>query len=352
VKHRIAIQEGVSEPMRQPAEPRVLLRSRARAAVRRLLPSSRSDFAAALRFLGRRENRPAGPESSARLQATLAGEREQEVLPAAGQEQVTLSLARFPEDGTLTPEMEQLNAEAAMQLQVEPSIHPQDFIYRFCCAHPLLTLESGIEYYFRDGRRSSAKLADLLAGFTDLDPHCIRLLEFGSGYGCVTRHLRKLPQFDLVACDIHQEAIDFLTHTIGVRSIMSKNRPAEFLLPDKYDVVFALSFFSHMPETTFGGWLRALLQTLHVPGYLIFTTHGTKSCPHMGIRPEDIPASGSWFSAGSEQFDLDTAEYGTAITTPDFVIPEIYRQTGAPIVTYRHAFWWEHQDLWVVKRVS
>jgi hypothetical protein len=177
------------------------------------------------------------------------------VQPAAGQEQGALSRPRFPEDGTLTPEMEQLNAAAAMQLQVEPSIHPQDFIYRFCCTHPLLTLESGIEYYFQDGRRSSAKLADLLAGFTDLDPHCVRLLEFASGYGCVTRHFKKLPQFNLVACDIHQEAIDFLTHKIGVRSIMSKNRPAEFLLPDEYDVVFALSFFSHMPATMFGGWL-------------------------------------------------------------------------------------------------
>ena len=260
--------------------------------------------------------------------------------------------AAFPDDGTLTDEMERVIKAEARTLGVEPYVHPHDFIYRFCCTHPLLTVASGTEYYFEDGQRSARKLDDIVAGLDDLDPASVSLLEFASGYGCVTRHLKRLPKFKLVACDIHPEAIDFLTRRIGVRSILSTRQPGDFSQPRSYDVVFALSFFSHMPARSFGGWLRALYRTLSVPGYLIFTTHGLKSCPHMGITPADIPADGFWFRAGSEQFDLDTADYGTTISTPDFVIGEIFRQTGAPIVAYRHAGWWEHQDLWVVKRLS
>ncbi len=86
-------------------------------------------------------------------------------------------------------------------------------------------------------------------------------------------------------------------------------------------------------------------------GYLIFTTHGLKSCENLEITPADVPSDGFWFSAHSEQDDLDTAEYGCTLATPDFVIPEIYRQTGgAPIVIYKFGHWWEHQDLYVVKR--
>jgi hypothetical protein len=42
--------------------------------------------------------------------------------------------------------------------------------------------------------------------------------------------------------------------------------------------------------------------------------------------------------------------YGLSLTTPDYVIPEIHRPTCAPIVIYRFADEWNHQDLWVLKR--
>jgi hypothetical protein len=82
---------------------------------------------------------------------------------------------------------------------------------------------------------------------------------------------------------------------------------------------------------------------------LIFTTHGVKSCGAFGITPDDIPSDGFLFRANSEQDDLDTVEYGSTLSTPDFVINEIYRHVGAPIARYKQAGWWRHQDLWVVK---
>jgi hypothetical protein len=130
--------------------------------------------------------------------------------------------------------------------------------------------------------------------------------------------------------------------------MMSAHAPEDLALQGKFDVVFALSFFSHMPKTTFGRWIKALFAQLRAQGYLIFTTHGLASRKEFG-NPE-IPSDGFLFFEKSEQGDLSTAEYGTAIVTPDFVTSEVLAQTGRPIHDYRHAFWWDHQDLWIVEK--
>ena len=259
-------------------------------------------------------------------------------------------ISAYEPNGDLTEIQLGHNLVAAGKEAVTADVHPQDFIYHFCCTHPQLTPEAGANDYFSDGARSARKFVDLVSTFEDLNPRSMDLLEFASGYGCVSRHLKQYPQINLTACDIHEQAVDFVRDTLGVKTVLSKSTPEAFTLPQSYDLVFALSFFSHMPKSSFGRWVRALYGCLKSPGYLLFTTHGQKSCSMQSITPDDIPADGFWFRAASEQHDLDTAEYGTSITTPDFVIGEIYRQTGARIVAYRQAGWWEHQDLYVLKR--
>jgi Methyltransferase domain len=249
-----------------------------------------------------------------------------------------------------TEEMIEFNRAAAEKLGVTPAIHPKDFIYWFCATHPLHTTESGINYYFQNAGLSARMVADLATTLGYSSKKRVKLLEFASGYGCVTRHLIKDPWFDVVSCDIHPPALEFLEKEIGVRSLASAAVPEQFTAPEKYDMVFALSFFTHMPKSSFGRWLKALFNVLEAPGYLAFTTHGYKSCLGLKVAPEEIPADGYWFRADSEQKDLDTAEYGLSLTTPDYVIGEIYRTLGAPIALYRHGYWWNEHDLWVVKR--
>lgn len=253
----------------------------------------------------------------------------------------------------ISDEMLCLNRAAAERQGVESAVHSQDFIYWYNVSHWLSLgepLEGPINYYFEDGGRSAEKLAGILAALGYEGERKIKLLEFASGYGCVSRHLKKFPQFDLVSCDIHGEAIDFLTKQIGVKAIPSAHVPEQFSPPDQYDVVFALSFFTHMPKTTFGRWLRALYNTLHLGGYLIFTTHGHKIFEIQAKYGAVLSEDGYWFAPMTEQKDLDTAEYGATITLPNFVNGEISRQTSALDITCKQADWWESQDLWIVRR--
>ena len=250
----------------------------------------------------------------------------------------------------LSREQLRFNRDAAAQEDVFADIHPDDFIYRMCSTHPMLTTHQGASYYFSDGAASARKIVDLVGTFSDLDPRSIDFLEFASGYGRVSRHLKKIPRIRLTCCDIHEHAIPFLDSELGLKAVLSETVPEALVMPQTYDVVFALSFFSHLPRSSFGRWIQALYETLSTPGYLVFTTHGIKSCAFQGITPADLPADGFWYRPTSEQYDLDPSEYGTSITTPDFVIGEIYRQTRAPIVEYRQGAWWGHEDLWVLKR--
>ena len=213
--------------------------------------------------------------------------------------------------------------------------------------------DSAVKNYFENANRSAKHLYKLI--YDELGykrGSNIKLLEFASGYGCVTRHLNIIlgNNVEITSCDIHKEAVDFITDKMKIKTVLSHSVPEKLQIEEKYDIVFALSFFSHMPETTWGRWIQKLFSCVAKPGYFIFTTHGTESLKFFG-NPE-VPSSGFWFHPDSEQKDLDVAEYGTTITTPEYVKRELHTKIKAPIVLFKPAFWWEHQDLYVVANID
>ena len=161
-----------------------------------------------------------------------------------------------------------LGEEAARRHDVVPDLHPSDFILLFLLEHPGFRDDKGrVDYYFDDGARSARSLAALVADTCRIELSSLRLLEFASGYGCVTRHLRgALPGASVTSCDIHPEAVEFIQRKVGATAIGSHSVPEQLKLADRYDVVFALSFFSHMPKTSWGRWLRALADGVRESG--------------------------------------------------------------------------------------
>jgi len=240
--------------------------------------------------------------------------------------------------------------EIAAKYGVLPDVHPEDFIFRFIITHPRRPiLEHAVDYYFGDGERSARRLRLVLQEVCGWRGESIELLEFASGYGCVSRHLRKvLPEIDVTSSDIHPAAMDFITGKLGLPTVLSSSVPEQLNTPPNYDVVFALSFFSHLPKKSWGRWLRVLSSKLKPGGSLIFTTHGLVSRDRFG-NPE-LDSDGFWFDARSEQKDLDTSEYGVACTAPLFVFREASADCDGRIIHLREGYWWEHQDLYVLKR--
>jgi SAM-dependent methyltransferase len=243
-----------------------------------------------------------------------------------------------------------IRQKAAQRFGVSPDIHPDDHIWHFIRQHPNYpTLEAAVQNYFVDGATSAQKLSDIIRMHVAASASPLRVLEFASGYGMVTRHLARVPiTIELTACDIHKEAIDFIQQRLNQHVVLSRSVPEEANFEQSFDVVFALSFFSHMPRSTFARWLKRLFDAVAIDGILVFTTHGLLSRRLFG----DITLSedGFWFMPSSEQGDLDPAEYGTSVTTPGYVVGEISRLSGASLAEYQRGFWWGHQDVYVVSR--
>ena len=244
-----------------------------------------------------------------------------------------------------------ISKEYKYKYDISGGIHGSDLIYEFIKNHVLFpTEQEALRYYFSDGNNSAIKLKNILTEDLGIDLQERKsFLEFASGYGCVTRHiLKKLPELDFFASDIHPVANQFIEDQFGCRTIQSHKIPEEFK-SESFDLVFALSFFSHMPKSSWSRWLKTLIEKTKSGGYLIFTTHGMGSHKMMG-SPE-LDQDGFWFKANSEQTDLEFAEYGTTITSPTFVINEIKKIPDCKLKMIKTEHWWTHQDCHVVKKI-
>lgn len=144
--------------------------------------------------------------------------------------------------------------------------------------------------------------------------------------------------------------MNFYLKTFGVRTIQSTATPKDYTSDKTFDAVFALSFFSHMPPNTWGEWLEMLFSLVNPKGALVFTTQGMDSRKHIG-NPL-IPEDGIWFSPRSEQKDLDVREYGATIVTIEYVKKQVFSRiaSGGELKIVRPAFWWGHQDLYVIRK--
>ena len=228
---------------------------------------------------------------------------------------------------------------------VSAEVHPDDHIFRFIHDDPnRVNKEEAVMEYFQSGRAGAAFVKDLL----DAHPlstvlasrprpdRPMSVLEFASGYGRVTRHFPKImPDIEVTACDIHTEAVNFL-RGIGFEAYLSAHTPESFDLGRRFDVIYAFSFFTHMPRATWTPWLAALGGHLAPGGVLLMTAHGIVSQKLMDIA--DLDLDGFFFHAESEQKDLAIAEYGNTITSFDFVYHQLaaaklrllqFRESGA-----------------------
>jgi 2-polyprenyl-3-methyl-5-hydroxy-6-metoxy-1,4-benzoquinol methylase len=172
------------------------------------------------------------------------------------------------------------------------------------------------------------------------------ILDFASGYGCVARHLKNaFADKAVTTCDIHKDAQDFNQNVLGLQSIGSQLIPDELNLP-KFDVIIALSFFSHVPKHRFSSWISQLSNALLPGGMFLFTANGHTThrtiCPHMTIDEDGVG-----FTPASEQKDLSVEDYGLTVSYPRYVFRILEFQRELRLSTLIEGFWWATQDTYI-----
>ncbi|MEM9293020.1 MAG: class I SAM-dependent methyltransferase [Acidobacteriota bacterium] len=212
--------------------------------------------------------------------------------------------------------------------------------------------ERAIQAYFRSGAAACRILGRLLDWRFPARPAGLRVLDFASGYGRMTRFLKVArPELKVTVCEIDPDAVAFQRQWLGVEGEVSTTDPADLGVDGPWDCIFVASLFSHLPERTFEAWLEALYRRLAPGGVLIFSVHDEAVL----LPGRTMPESGFYFEAMSESEFLSTEDYGSAWVREAYVRDAVARvaashDSEAPIVGRVPQGLWHLQDLYIAVR--
>jgi SAM-dependent methyltransferase len=229
---------------------------------------------------------------------------------------------------------------------VNAVISPDDDIFRFFATHP--DSRNPLRDYIADGWRTLCELQRVLDRASKSLYHCRSFLEFACGHGRFTRHLAPaLAPGVLTISDVVPGCVEFLRRHWPVDGFDSTADPRGLRIPARFEVVFALSLFSHLPESTWQEWLRTLYGAVAPGGVLVLTTHGEQAARKSGV---DLGERGFAFFAASESQALGTQDYGTTFTAAHYVGEAIAAVATPAEVSHLPAAFWCYQDAWILRR--
>lgn len=255
--------------------------------------------------------------------------------------------------GEISFESTQIKAEAAAKrLGVSSDLHPDDQLLRH------LTKKNGADAgskYIEGGRVDAGKVK-LLVESLRISKQRLRILDFASGFGRVTRHFKDMmPGHEIFASDIHPNACEFMKSVLNIPSFISQADPDDLDIGSHYDVIFVMSLFSHLPDKTFGRWLGTLYQRLAPGGYLFFTANGKNTINTYPAFFGELLPDGARFGYAnvSDQLDLDAEDYGSMVVTIRYVLDQIDEYApDAMLYRFMAGGWLGTQDGWVLKKPS
>jgi SAM-dependent methyltransferase len=101
------------------------------------------------------------------------------------------------------------------------------------------------------------------------------VLDFGVGCGRVARHWKGLAGPRIHGCDINAELVRWTAENLPfVHARQSQLAPPLPYEDGGFDVVYAFSVFTHLPEHLQTAWAAEMRRVLRPGGHLILSTHG------------------------------------------------------------------------------
>ena len=228
--------------------------------------------------------------------------------------------------------------------RVERAIHADDEMLEHAWRSNGGDLDAALAGYFASGERVAASLEQLVVQRFGGWQRIGSLLDFGCGYGRVTRFLKlRLARDRIFASDVLAGALDFQRSQLGVQAFPSTVDPAALACDRRFDVIYVGSLFTHLPSSRFAAWFGRLAELLEPGGLLAFTVHDEVLLPpHLEMPPEGLV-----FEASSESRTLAGADYGSTWVTPSYVASVIER-FGRYQARRLPRGMCDYQDLWLV----
>lgn len=218
-----------------------------------------------------------------------------------------------------------------------------------------------IDHYIHVGADALRMMVAALVAFGRPPPQ--RILDFPSGSGRVTRHLKAFfPLADIWACDLYESHIDFCARQFAAKPVKSHEDLRKLNFEGTFDLIFCGSLLTHLPEEGARAALDAIARALSPNGIAVVTVQGRYAeyvqkykwkyleDNLFAVAESQVHKGGFGFVDYRGEFRSRfsrQARYGIALVRASWIMKHLEAKPELRILSYTERGWDDHQDVLV-----
>jgi len=174
---------------------------------------------------------------------------------------------------------------------------------------------TSLSIFLTVGEKTAQHLEENLAGLGVSLSRCGQVLDFGCGAGRTSRWLMaRFPDVHFSGCDVDADAIAWCQKNLPGADFRTNNSVPPTSFPGvAFDLVYAISVFTHLSLEHQGLWMAELHRLLKPGGLLLFTVHGESAWQSLPPnKQEKIQREGFLFETSTKLRGIVPQGYHTA----------------------------------------